>query len=205
MQPSAILLLATLGGFVSAAPSRERDVSVGKWTLQSIGRLCDDDTQQCSIHFLLREDEGGISQLCTFDITGPKGQPAERTAFFNQKCNETDKYRVNSGWDRQGFTVLTIINEPEGKLAYFGFRDEELANNKQAGPVTSDIFEYRAGHKGRKREGPIRVAARDDKSLAALEKATSWTLKDMYRGKHFSKLKWPLADGVDTQSPPMTA
>lgn len=119
---------------------------VGDWTLSDFSRYCYSDTS-CAYHFLLGEDNlNGVNPNarfpCDFTVPSEDGKPANETDFENVPCQQGPPwYRVNGGWNPDGYVVIVVTNTVENAYAFFGYNDVDLEGGTPVGWQTQPAFE----------------------------------------------------------------
>lgn len=120
---------------------------VGEWTLQNFGRDCDGYGALCAYHLSIVEDnfnEDGPRKgwPCTFTILGVDDTPANKTDFQDAECAVgLPVYRINGGWDSEGFMVIVVTNTGDQVYAFFGYQDEDLEGGRSVDVQTRPAFD----------------------------------------------------------------
>jgi hypothetical protein len=147
---SLLVTLIYLGVLASARPSEDNtDEIVGTWTMTTCSRFCIETGEEC-LYFLNHKEENFNGQSsgptnCIVSVASddPKGRPANQTSFHDRGCyaaDGTNHYAVSGGWDPEGFMALTVVNQSEGSVAYYGYADSDLHNDKIVKNVSSAAY-----------------------------------------------------------------
>lgn len=119
---------------------------VGVWTLENFGRYCDQYGAVCAYHFSIVEDnfsESGPRDTwpCTFTVLGENGKAANETDFQDVPCSAgLPVYRVNGGWNSDGYMVVVVTNLGDQAYAFFGYKDEDLDGGKSVDVETRPAY-----------------------------------------------------------------
>jgi hypothetical protein len=138
MKFTAAFLTALLSASaVSAAPQvQEKRESVSmatadpQWTIESMRRDCGSSDTKCTWTFGINTHLAPVTK-CTYVVTG---SPASHTNGGPANCGD---YTITSGWNAQGFTVLSVVNNVQRKMVWPGYNDQQLAGGKTVKPDQS--------------------------------------------------------------------
>jgi hypothetical protein len=115
---------------------------------------------------------------CNLHIEYEAGQ----SALDFGKANCTPGYWANGGYNKPGpenpdFQVISIVkeNEPKNLVAYFGVDDNKINSGHGVDPVISDVGYVPGEFAGEAKE--------EKRNTIDVEKATSWKVLNMNRGK----------------------
>lgn len=120
---------------------------VGEWTLTEFSRYCDDDGRFCAYHFSISEinlngADPGPGSACYFPVLGVNGQPANETNFQDLGCQPGPAwYRVNGGWNSNGYLIVVVTNTLENAYAFFGYNDLDLLEGASVQSQTQTAYE----------------------------------------------------------------
>jgi len=171
MQLINVLLTLLLSGLGMPSPISARVDSIGNWTLLAVQRTCTLDQSECRMRFFIAESDKYPPQYCTYALKSVEGRPAYQTSVYKVVCDGLDDYRISSGWDKNGFIVMTILNKWRADYAIFGVTDAELNGISDVKPIVSPVFHHE--------EPTIRdVGKRGDRLI---ENAERWEIRYMTR------------------------
>ena len=129
-------ITALLASSALAAPTpREEEVmsmATGEeWTLETLKRVCNEDYDKCTWSFGINTNEGANATACTYVV---EGEPANETPGGPVECG---KFTITSGWDPNGFTVLSVIDYEIEQLIYAGYNETLVKGGKVVKPDRS--------------------------------------------------------------------
>lgn len=128
---SKTLAAAIMATSVSAAAVVKRDET---WTLDGLHRDCKQDGSQCTWSFKI--NNGKDATDCSHVVNSQNGASAARSHGGPTYCGN---YRLESSWDShfgddKGFSVIGVLDQSRQVIAFFGFDDNEVANNRVVQP-----------------------------------------------------------------------
>lgn len=106
-----------------SAPTLDMAAREHKWKMRSMRRTCDHRDTECEWFFYIEADR--YTAKCHFLVSG---RGASRT---DTQGNECGPFTVSSGWSGQfgpgnGFTVLSVVDQAAGLIAWPGYTDKQL-------------------------------------------------------------------------------
>lgn len=133
----ALAWLGAVAVSTSAQPIDGRDDSIAVsqmvagslWTVQNFKRVCNNADTSCVFTYGINKNDGNKITSCNYTVSG---SPASHTSYNNVACG---KFIIGSGWDSQGFTVLSMVTN--GNIIYPGYTDAELSTGKVVKPNKS--------------------------------------------------------------------
>jgi len=129
MMMLSVLAAGLLGVPSLAAPTQPPLV----WTVSDFNRICSDDGVQCNYSFKFDEHSGqGDATYCAFPVSGLGGSiPGSQKPFQAVACHQDDiedRFRINGGWDSNGFLTIVVSDLDKNAHAFFGFLERELSS-----------------------------------------------------------------------------
>ncbi|KFH41657.1 hypothetical protein ACRE_076110 [Hapsidospora chrysogenum ATCC 11550] len=137
------LLTTLLATSALAAPAPEPATGVksmataATWTIENMKRTCNKADTSCAWSFTI--NAGGAKTACSYNVKKSGKTPASRSPNKGTDCGV---YTVTSGWSGQfgegnGFTTLSVVNNPKRLIAWPAYTDKQLQNGKVVKPNQS--------------------------------------------------------------------
>ena len=133
------LLTAILASSALAAPEAgvKSMATTDKWIIENMKRTCNSGDTSCAWSFTI--NAGGSRTGCSYTVKKDGSTPASRSPNKGTDCGV---YTVTSGWSGQfgpgnGFTTLSVVNNPKRLIAWPAYTDKQLVNGKVVKPDQS--------------------------------------------------------------------
>ena len=139
MQPSTVLLTATLAATGLAAPAPESvsmKAAIPDWTIESLVRTCNAADTACEWKFGINTHLATVTP-CAFTVKAAAGKKASQTDTAGNACGA---FTVSAGWSGQfveGFTTLSVVDYAARLITWPAYTDGQLANGKAVVPDKS--------------------------------------------------------------------
>lgn len=134
---AALVALFAATGLAAPAPETKSMATANTWTIESMKRVCNKEDTSCDWSFGI--NAGGAKTSCKYTVKKQGSTRASRSPQKGAKCGD---YTVTSGWsgqfgEGQGFTTLSVVNNPKRLIAWPAYTDKQLAGGKVVKPNQS--------------------------------------------------------------------
>lgn len=144
MQFSAIFLSTLLHSLAAASPIEARNVQSmmatgSAWTIEKMTRNCNAADTACNWSFSVNINDGSVPTAFAYTVNNAGATPASQSPETGITIG---RFTVTSGWSGQfgpgnGFTTLSVVDNPLRLIAYPAYTDVELAGGKTVSPDKS--------------------------------------------------------------------